>query len=63
MIRMKKGAAEGTAAVVAACEHKRNEDGSTDSVECAKTAIAIALAWVDGAEGWEGWTFVQGGEL
>jgi hypothetical protein len=63
MIRMTKGAAEGTAAVVAVCEAAKYPDGQPDSLEVAKTAMAIALAWADGAEAWEGWTFVRGGEL
>ena len=63
MIRMKRGVSEASAAVVAACEHQRHLDGSADALECAKTAIAITLAWMDGAESWDGWTFIRGGEL
>lgn len=63
MIRMTKGAVESNADIVAVMDSQHNLDGSADSLEVAKTAIAITLAWVDGESGWEGWTFVRGGEL
>lgn len=63
MIRMKKGPTESNADIVAVIESQHNLDGSTDSLEVAKTAIAITLAWTDGADSWEGWQFVRGGEL
>lgn len=59
MIRMKKGAAEGNADVVALVEHSKHEDGSTDGREVAKTAFAIAFAWMDGADEWNGWKFIR----
>lgn len=65
MIRMKKGCAEGNAAIVAACEGEEAWvwSGGDKTVLAAEAGIAIALAWMDGAEGWEGWTFVRGEEL
>lgn len=63
MIRMKKGPTESNADIVAVIESQHNLDGSADSQEVAKTAIAIALAWQDGATSWQGWEFVRGGEL
>jgi len=61
MIRMKKGAAEGNAAVVAACEGEEAwvKDKGDKTVLAAEYGIAIALAWADGADEWNGWKFIR----
>ena len=65
MIRMTKGPTEANASVVASFEGEETwvHLGGDKAILAAEYAIAIALAWADGAEGWNGWTFVRGGEL
>ena len=65
MIRMKREelGPPAEAHIVACVEAARHQDGSSDPLEVAHTAIAIALAWMDGAESWQDWKFVRGGEL